>query len=105
MLELLGAYAWPGNTRELENSLERALILAPGERLSPELFPGPARRLDIATLWRTLGTDFPLVDSGGAALGGVETDLELRLDRSAPTDRQNGDEKDASQGNPSPWTL
>ena len=44
VLELLGTYAWPGNTRELENTLERALILAPGERLSPELFPFTADR-------------------------------------------------------------
>ena len=39
VIELLRGYRWPGNTRELENTLERALILAPGERLSPELFP------------------------------------------------------------------
>ncbi len=39
VLELLRGYRWPGNIRELENSLERALILAPGETLTPELFP------------------------------------------------------------------
>ncbi len=46
VIELLCGYHWPGNTRELENALERALILAPGERLSPELFPfaGKQRR-------------------------------------------------------------
>jgi len=30
---LLMAYHWPGNVRELENTIQRALILAPGERL------------------------------------------------------------------------
>ena len=30
MLCRLGAYAWPGNVREMENVLERAVILAPG---------------------------------------------------------------------------
>lgn len=39
VLELLRGYRWPGNIRELENTLERALILAPGETLTPELFP------------------------------------------------------------------
>jgi two-component system response regulator AtoC len=39
VLELLREYRWPGNIRELENTLERALILAPGEALTPELFP------------------------------------------------------------------
>ena len=39
VLELLRRYRWPGNIRELENTLERALILAPGETLTPELFP------------------------------------------------------------------
>ncbi len=39
VIDLLRLYRWPGNTRELENTLERALILAPGDRLSLELFP------------------------------------------------------------------
>ncbi len=29
----LAAYPWPGNVRELENVIQRALILAPGERI------------------------------------------------------------------------
>ena len=32
-------YSWPGNVRELRNAIERAVILTPGERLSPEAFP------------------------------------------------------------------
>lgn len=31
MLDLLYAYAWPGNIRELENAIERAVILAEGQ--------------------------------------------------------------------------
>ena len=34
-MELLTAYDWPGNVRELENVLERAIILSPGDTLSP----------------------------------------------------------------------
>jgi DNA-binding NtrC family response regulator len=32
----LQAHAWPGNVRELENAIERAAILARGERVEPE---------------------------------------------------------------------
>ena len=37
--ECMQAYDWPGNLRELENLLERALILEPGDILRPERFP------------------------------------------------------------------
>ncbi len=38
-LEALQAYAWPGNVRELENVIERAVVLADGDRVSPSLLP------------------------------------------------------------------
>jgi NtrC-family two-component system response regulator AlgB len=37
------AYAWPGNLRELRNSIERAVILAKGQKLSPDDFPSELR--------------------------------------------------------------
>ncbi|MGH7950395.1 MAG: sigma-54-dependent transcriptional regulator [Limisphaerales bacterium] len=37
------AYSWPGNLRELRNSIERAVIMARGEKLSPEDFPAELR--------------------------------------------------------------
>ena len=35
-MKILEAYSWPGNVRQLENVLQRAIILCDGERLLPE---------------------------------------------------------------------
>ena len=37
--ELLAAYPWPGNIRELMNVLERAVVLARGDTIQAEDFP------------------------------------------------------------------
>ena len=46
-MAVLNAHTWPGNIRELQNTIERALILADGPEITPaeiELAPvGPAR--------------------------------------------------------------
>jgi DNA-binding NtrC family response regulator len=44
VLQLLTAYPWPGNIRELRNMLERACLLARGQEIMPEHFPGLAVR-------------------------------------------------------------
>lgn len=38
-LEILRAYEWPGNIRELRNAVERAVILCDGELIAPEHLP------------------------------------------------------------------
>ncbi|QNB47797.1 sigma-54-dependent Fis family transcriptional regulator [Thermanaerosceptrum fracticalcis] len=38
-LRILSEYDWPGNVRELENVIERAINLALGETLTPDLLP------------------------------------------------------------------
>ncbi len=38
-LDLLMRYDWPGNIRELENAIERGVIIARGEYLTPEELP------------------------------------------------------------------
>ncbi|TBU76185.1 sigma 54-interacting transcriptional regulator [Phytopseudomonas daroniae] len=50
-IQHLQAYSWPGNIRELENLIERAVIISPGTRLrldlpseSPDELPGPPPR-------------------------------------------------------------
>ena len=37
-METLRAYRWPGNIRELRNAVERAMLLAEGDRLTPDDF-------------------------------------------------------------------
>ncbi|MFV0435961.1 MAG: sigma-54-dependent transcriptional regulator [Desulfopila sp.] len=39
VLSRLMHYSWPGNIRELENSVERAVILCQGEQITPQVLP------------------------------------------------------------------
>jgi formate hydrogenlyase transcriptional activator len=43
-LRRLAGYAWPGNIRELQNVIERAILLSPGDTLllAPDFAPAPA---------------------------------------------------------------
>jgi NtrC-family two-component system response regulator AlgB len=54
----LVGYPWPGNLRELRNAIERAAILASGERIGPELLPERISGQTAAGPW--LGGDFTL---------------------------------------------
>lgn len=38
-MKRLQNYPWPGNIRELENVIERAIVLAPGSEITPDLLP------------------------------------------------------------------
>jgi two-component system, NtrC family, response regulator AtoC len=42
-MALLLEYAWPGNVREMENAIERAMILSPDCRIGPESLPPEIR--------------------------------------------------------------
>jgi len=41
--DLLALYAWPGNVRELENTVERLVVLAPGDVITVEDLPDTIR--------------------------------------------------------------
>lgn len=43
-MEYLMNYAWPGNIRELENVIERAVLLCKSDTLEPDLFPIPGQK-------------------------------------------------------------
>ncbi len=36
VLAMLESYSWPGNVRELENTIERAVVIAPGDEMTRE---------------------------------------------------------------------
>jgi len=42
-MELLARYDWPGNIRELENVMERAVALEPTPTILPDSLPGVVR--------------------------------------------------------------
>jgi len=67
-VEWLQRYDWPGNIRELQNVIERAVILSKGVRLRLDVaLPGPAR-----------GTDEPVSPSSSRGDDVVLTDRECR---------------------------
>jgi len=67
-LTLLEQYHWPGNIRELENVVERALVLGTGEMLTEESLPESVRRQR-----QPRGVDLDLPEAG--------LDLDATLDQ------------------------
>ncbi|MGB8333577.1 MAG: sigma-54 dependent transcriptional regulator, partial [Desulfobacterales bacterium] len=45
-MDLLMRYDWPGNIRELENVVERSVIMMRGDFITPDEFPGVMKSLD-----------------------------------------------------------
>ena len=68
-------YHWPGNIRELENVIERAMILCPGDTIRVSDLP----RSFQASAGRTLGvSDIPFKENLSETLADVEKALILR---------------------------
>jgi DNA-binding NtrC family response regulator len=53
-MDILNQYAWPGNIRELRNVVERAVVLASGEKVGPGELPDRLKRIDGPRGERTL---------------------------------------------------
>jgi DNA-binding NtrC family response regulator len=121
-LAALRAYPWPGNIRELENAIERAVVLGTGTKIGladlpeqvvratafPEL-PGPAERSRLQAMIRQKGEDrtYPIDESTDellirAALAYVKGDKDRAiallgqiLPASVPAPQQTGAERPA----------
>jgi DNA-binding NtrC family response regulator len=46
----LHSYDWPGNIRELENAIERAILFSPGDEIEAHILPGAAAEDEVATI-------------------------------------------------------
>ncbi len=55
-VEALVAYDWPGNIRELENTLQRAVVLAEGPAVTLDDLPGEIRRGSRRRVGRPVGS-------------------------------------------------
>ncbi len=70
-LALVSTYDWPGNIREMENRIRRAVIIATGRFVTPA-------DLDIALSPRDLGEEAPLL-APGRNLTGAREEAEKRM--------------------------
>ena len=43
---IMRAYSWPGNVRQMKNAMERMVVMAPGDVLTPDLLPPEVLRGD-----------------------------------------------------------
>jgi len=71
-VDLLMRYDWSGNVRELENVVERAVIMARGEMITPMEFPENLKELDVELKEPSLNL------SAGRSLKEVEKEMILR---------------------------
>jgi DNA-binding NtrC family response regulator len=82
-LGVLERYHWPGNIRELENVIERAIVLGSGEQITPDSLP---RHLAQPSEPGEFPVDIP---AGGMDLEGLLAAVESRYIRLA-LDRAGG---------------
>jgi DNA-binding NtrC family response regulator len=79
---LLSRYAWPGNIRELENTVERAVILCLGEQITPRELPP-----------QMVPEDFQDGQSKSPAVGTGQTLKDLEREAIRATLKQTGGNK------------
>jgi len=95
-LRMLTAYRWPGNVRQLENAIFRAVVLADGEQIGMNEFPQIAAQVDsdavaaqplveaapaIAAAWpdtRDVDVTAPAVEAAAASLRLLDVQGEVR---------------------------
>ncbi len=78
-MKVLMAYSWPGNIRELENCIQRGLLLCDGESLEPECLPEKVRKKEG---WEAAGST-PSPVSDNLSLKRVSEQIEREMIRKA----------------------
>jgi transcriptional regulator with PAS, ATPase and Fis domain len=82
-IKMLEHYAWPGNVRELRNAIERAMLLADGDRLEAS---------DLTTLTRTVSPMQFKLPAEGVNIEDVERQLLVQA-----LERSKGNQTQAAQ--------
>ncbi len=75
-MRILARHSWPGNVRELHNVVERAVVLATSERLTPELLPERLTSRDVGQSRVDRGEG---LQGEGASLAEIMGDFERKL--------------------------
>lgn len=84
-VEVLERYAFPGNVRELENVIERCMVLVPGDEIELEDIPQDIRRaaqygLDVDSVHSQSG-GYPAVGAGAEGPGTDNPDFRIARDQ------------------------
>ena len=96
-LALLASYEWPGNIRELENAIERAIVLSMGTTVEVHDLPASVRVMTPGALRPTTSTGVPLeLPQDGLDLRAAMDSMECSLIRQALA-RTNGNKNRAAQ--------
>jgi two-component system response regulator AtoC len=78
--DLMLAYPWPGNIRELKNVIERIVLLEQGPVIKPEYLPFSAGRIEESTIGRKIdGMLSQPMPEDGIDFDGLVSDLEREL--------------------------
>jgi DNA-binding NtrC family response regulator len=78
-MEVLLDYSWPGNVRQLESAIERAILLCEGDRILPRDLPQEVlSRKSVGKIERSRGGDRFEIPSEGINFEHLERDLILQ---------------------------
>jgi DNA-binding NtrC family response regulator len=89
-VDALVAYSWPGNVREMQNAIERAVILSDGDTLEPRhlSLSGVTRAADVADPWESIDLSGSLEEATSRGVAEIEKRKIARALREAGSDRR-----------------
>jgi DNA-binding NtrC family response regulator len=89
-VDALSAYSWPGNVREMQNAIERAVILSDGDTLEPRHLhlDSVTRATEIPDPWDSIDLTGSLEDATTRGVSEIERRKLARAIREAGSDRR-----------------